>query len=334
MNLFSHIQSAHCENGVTNSLLANQGFSELTEPLAFGIGSGLFYIHIPFLKVNNGPAISFRSMPGSVFRRTCKNLGIPVYQKKFRSELQAQKALEEMISKNIPVGCQVGVYNLPYFPIEYRFHFNAHNLIVFDKKDGLYQISDPVMETTTQISPEDLNTVRFAKGALAPKGNMYYPILKNNPTKADIGKAIEKGIKRNTRDMLYIPSSAVGIRGIEYTAKKVSKWREKVGPRRAGLYLGQIIRMQEEIGTGGGGFRYIYAAFLEQTYSYLQNDKLVQISDDFTTAGDNWRNCAVAMASIMKGRNTEQKDFEEITERMLQIKSIEKEAFLKLKKVF
>ena len=55
---FSHIQTAHCENGVTVNLLKQQGLSFLTEPLAFGLGSGLFYIHIPFLKVNNAPAIS------------------------------------------------------------------------------------------------------------------------------------------------------------------------------------------------------------------------------------------------------------------------------------
>jgi hypothetical protein len=333
LNNFKHIQSAHCENGVTNSLFANQGFTDLTEPLAFGIGSGLFYIHLPFLKINNGPAISFRSIPGSVFKRTCKNLEIDVFQKKYRNEQKAQQALDDLIKKNITVGCQVGVYNLPYFPIEYRFHFNAHNLIVFDKKDGIYQISDPVMEQTTFISEEDLNTVRFAKGALAPRGNMYYPIIHKNPTKAQIAKAIEKGIRKNSFYMLNIPSKLTGVRGIEYTAKKISKWRDQLGVRRAGLYLGQIIRMQEEIGTGGGGFRYIYAAFLEQTFPYLKNEKIVQISEDFTRSGDSWRNCAVAMASIMKGKNTEQKDFEEISERLIQIKSIEKEAFMKLKKI-
>ena len=72
MKEFKHIQTAHCENGVTVKLLKEQGLDWINEPLAFGMGSGLFYIHIPFLKVNGGPAISFRSMPGSIFRRTCK----------------------------------------------------------------------------------------------------------------------------------------------------------------------------------------------------------------------------------------------------------------------
>ena len=73
---FKHIQSAHCENGVTTSLLKHKGADFLTEPLAFGIGAGLFYIHIPFVKFSGGPAISYRSMPGSVFSKTCKALNI------------------------------------------------------------------------------------------------------------------------------------------------------------------------------------------------------------------------------------------------------------------
>src|SRR3989338_7609735 len=123
----------------------------MTEPLAFGIGSGLFYIHIPFLKVNGGPAISFRSMPGAIFSRTCKSLDVKVERKKFRSHEAAQLYLDQKVDEGIAVGCQVGVYNLLYFPKEYRFHFNAHNLIVYGRDGNDYLVSDPVMETTTRL---------------------------------------------------------------------------------------------------------------------------------------------------------------------------------------
>jgi hypothetical protein len=49
---FKHIQTAHCENGITTSLLKYHGLDYMNEPLAFGIGSGLFYIQIPFMKIN------------------------------------------------------------------------------------------------------------------------------------------------------------------------------------------------------------------------------------------------------------------------------------------
>ena len=62
-NDFQHLQAAHCENGVTTNLLRAAGAKQLTEPLSFGIGSGLFYVQLPFLKINNGPAIAFRTIP-------------------------------------------------------------------------------------------------------------------------------------------------------------------------------------------------------------------------------------------------------------------------------
>ena len=61
---FEHRQSAHCESGVTSSLLRESSVNKITEPLAFGIGAGLFFCYIPLIKINNGPAIAFRTFPG------------------------------------------------------------------------------------------------------------------------------------------------------------------------------------------------------------------------------------------------------------------------------
>src|SRR3954468_21392039 len=163
---FEHIQSAHCENGVTSNLLRNIGVTQMTEPLAFGIGAGLFFAYIPLIKINNGPAIAFRTFPGHIFNRTCKSLSIPVVRKKFHSKEKAESFLNDSLAKGVAAGCQVGVYYLPYFPKEYCFHFNAHNLIVYGREGDKYLISDPIMENGTILSSYELERVRFAKGAL------------------------------------------------------------------------------------------------------------------------------------------------------------------------
>lgn len=330
---FKHHQAAHCENGVTVSLLKYHGVDFISEPLAFGLGSGLFYIHIPFLKVNNGPAISFRTMPGAIFNRTCKSLGVKVERKKFKSKSTAQLFLDDKIKQGIPVGCQVGVFHLPYFPKEYRFHFNAHNLIVFGEHEGNYLVSDPVMEGTAIISPEELEKVRFAQGALAPKGHIYYPVSVGDISKEMLKKGIVKGIQRNCRDMLKIPAGIAGVRGINHTAKKIRTWREKLGERQAALYLGQIVRMQEEIGTGGGGFRFLYAAFLEEASGIMSNDALLKVSEKITQSGDLWRNSAVQMAGIYKGRLSAQSDYDVCADMLNEISALEKEAFTELSKI-
>ncbi len=330
---FKHLQTAHCENGVITNLLNLQGQSFITEPLVFGIGSGLFYIHIPFIKVNYGPAISFRTMPGRIFKNTCSALNIEIESRRFRKPEKAKLYLDDKLAQGFAVGCQVGVFNLSYFPVEYRFHFNAHNLIVYGKEGNDYLISDPVMETFTRLTEEELQKVRFAKGMFAPNGHIYYIKKVGRIDDVIIKNAIKKGIQRNVRDMLYIPGSIAGVKGIKYTSRKIRKWRNEFGVRKAGQYLGHIVRMQEEIGTGGGGFRYIYAAFIEEAAKYFKNDELIKISDLFTKSGDLWRSSAIEMAGVYKGRATEQNDFNRIADMLIEISELEKVAFQELSKM-
>ncbi|MDH5365655.1 MAG: BtrH N-terminal domain-containing protein [Cyclobacteriaceae bacterium] len=331
----NHIQTAHCENGVTTSLLQHHGIKFMSEPLAFGLGSGLFYLHLPFITVLNGPFISFRTFPGAIFKRTCRLLEVKVQRKKFKDKATAQHYLDDKIEKGILVGSQVGVFHLPYFPPEYRFHFNSHNIIIYGKDDeGNYLVSDPVMESTNTLSPSELEKVRFAQGPLAPKGHLYFPVNVQPVSDELLKKGIIKAIKHSVRDMLYIPGFFAGAKGIKFTARQVRKWRDKLGQRKAGLYLGQIVRMQEEIGTGGGGFRFLYAAFLEEAASYFNgNEKLLGVSEQITKAGDLWRESAVQMAGIYKGRLTEQSDFEHSASILDEIYEVEHQAFRQLSKI-
>lgn len=331
---FNHLQAAHCENGVTMGLLQNAGVKQITEPLAFGIGAGLFFVYIPLLKINNGPVIAFRTMPGLIFKRTCKALGIPVVRKKFRSKEAAEAFLNERLAEGQPVGCQVGVYYLPYFPKEYRFHFNAHNLIVYGMEDGNYMVSDPVMEGTNTMTAYELERVRFAKGALAPNGQLYYPGEAKPVSNEQMKAAIISGIKKNVFNMISpFMGPIAGVNGIRYTGNKIKGWRDKLGPKEAGLYLAQLVRMQEEIGTGGGGFRYIYGAFLQEAHAYTPKDELLEISKQFTASGDLWRTAAVQAAGIYKGRLGSQEDFNTMGDYLLEIADIERKAFTELKNI-
>lgn len=125
----------------------------------------------------------------------------------------------------------------------------------------------------------------------------------------------------------------VGVKGIIFTANRIKKWRDKLGLKEAGLYLAQLVRMQEEIGTGGGGFRYIYGAFLQEAYAWHPKDELMEISTMFTDSGDLWRTAAVQAAGIYKGRIGSQEDFNVMGDYLLEIAEIERKAFTALSKI-
>jgi len=325
---FTHHQSAHCENGVVSNLMKHHGFN-VSEPMVFGIGSGLLFCYIPFLKVNHAPAISYRAMPGFIFKRFAKRVGIKIEREKFKDPKKAKARLNENLQKNNPVGLQVGVYNLVYFPDEYRFHFNAHNLVVYGKEEDKYLISDPVMETVTTLTENQLEKVRFAKGALPPKGHIYYPT--DFPKELDLERAIVKGIKHTCKDMLA-PIPIIGVKGIRYTAKQIRKWPIKLGTKKANHYLGQIVRMQEEIGTGGGGFRYIFAAFLQESSKVLNNPKLEELSKEMTQIGDLWRDFAVDASRIYKNRGAKADGYNDVAKQLETIADKEEVFFKALKK--
>lgn len=325
---FNHQQSAHCENGAIVNLLNNKGF-KITEPMAFGLGSGLFFVYLPFLKVNHAPAVSYRPLPGVIFNRMAKQLGIKVKRFKFSNPAKAQQKLDENLKNNIPTGLVVGVYHLNYFPDEYRFHFNAHNIVVFGKEENRYLISDPVLDYTVSLTEEELEKVRYAKGALAPKGHLYYPIVV--PQNIDLTNAIKKAIKKTCNDMLA-PVPIVGVKGMRMVAKAILKWHKKLGVAKANYNLVNLVRMQEEIGTGGGGFRFIYAAFLQEAGEYLNNAQLMQLSKEMALIGDKWRDFAVEASRVYKKRSNTENVYQVLSNRLMELADLEEAFFKKLKK--
>jgi len=328
---FQHNMSAHCENGVTSNLLRFHGVN-LSEPMVFGLGSGLFFSHMPFVKLNGMAVTSFRPWPGAIFKRVTSLLGIQYSHKKFSKDKQkAMQELDAMLAKGVPVGMLVGVFNLPYFPKEFRFHFNAHNITAFGKEGDNYFISDPVMENVEMLSSAELLKVRYSHGTYPPKGRMYY--ITEVPKDIDLKAAIVKSIKRTSKDMLTIPIPMFGVKGIRFLAKRLRKWPQKFGAKDAALNLSQVIRMLEEIGTGGAGFRFIYAAFLQECSELLSQSWLNDLSKEMTEIGDKWREFAYLAARIYKNRNEGETTYDMLADILVHIADREDKVFQQLKQI-
>lgn len=295
MTEFPHQHTAHCETGVMSTLLKHHGL-DLNEAMVFGLGHGLAFVYLPVIKLSGMPLISYRSQPRSIIKNVCKLLNIKMDMQKFSSPQQGQAGLDKAVAAGKLVGLQTSVFWLPYFPSEMRFHFNAHNLLVYGKEGSEYLISDPVFECVQRCAAEDLQRARFAKGALAAKGLMYS--IESGMTQAELQSRlpglIHDAICKNAKQMLPpAPVFFAGARGIRMLAQKIEDLPAsgKDGKYQK-LYLGHIVRMQEEIGTGGAGFRYLYAYFLEQAAEICNNASYRTASRQLTEIGDEWRKFA------------------------------------------
>jgi hypothetical protein len=245
---YTHRQAGHCESGATSNLFNHYGVT-LSEPMAFGIGTGLYFSYLPFLKLMFAPMMSFRNFPNTVFHRGTKYMGVgSTVIKKFKDPKESMDALDRNLEQGIPTGVQVGVFNLTFFPPEYRMHYNMHNMVVFGKEGNLYHISDTVMEQPQVLTYDDLLRVRWAKGAFAPKGKMYW--INNMPKEIDLKSAAALGIKKTVYEMTKVPFPLIGVKGIRILSKDIKKWPKKHGNEKASFYLGQVLRMAEDFGTG------------------------------------------------------------------------------------
>jgi hypothetical protein len=303
---FVHHHSAHCESGVTVALFRDKGV-ELSEAMVFGIGSGIFFAYLPFIKWVGMPISTFRSRPGTLFSKVAKRLDAKFVSRKYRN---AQKGMDEMrrlLRAGHLVGLTTNIYWLSYMPNRFRFQFNGHNIVVVREIENGFRVSDPVLDHPVDCPTEDLERARFARGPLEPKGFMYYAeSVTRNP---DLRSACIEAMKDSCKTMLRIPFPFIGIKGMRYLARVTIQSQEKYGFKDACRRLANIIRMQEEVGTGGAGFRFMYAAFLQEAADLFASDELAQLSKEMTAIGDIWREFAVVSARIIKERNQSEETF-------------------------
>jgi len=325
---FVHSQFAHCESGVLSSMLSFYGL-KLSEPMIFGLTSTLTFAFLPIIKVNNMPLIAYRAIPRNIIKNVQKFLGVKMYKKSYNNILEANLELTKLIEDEKKlVGLQTSVFYLPYMPENMRFHFNAHNLLVYGKENNNYKISDPVFEDVVLCDQKDLTKARFAKGIFAPKGFLYYPI--DIPKNIDFTKVLKKSIKKNASSMLT-PFPFAGVKGMGKLAHSILSLKNK-DARYIKNYLTHIVRMQEEIGTGGGGFRYLYAAFLKEAQNYnLTKDKLQNASELLVLSGDTLRE--FALKCVESAKKIERFKPQEIADILIKSSKYEEEAFKLLKTI-
>ena len=292
---FQHRHAAHCESGVAANLMSHHG-AALSEAMAFGLSSALSFAYLPFIKLTGFPLIAYRMPPKFIIKGMSKPFQTKFRFETFRSPAAGLQRLDELLAQGKVIGLQTSVFWLPYFPEDMRFHFNAHNLLVYGKDGDDYLISDPVTELPQRCASADLQRARFAKGALAPKGLLYYP--ESIGRTAVTAEAIKKAIKKTVRIMLG-PIPIVGVRGIRMLANKVARLDHS---EHSLNYIGHIVRMQEEIGTGGAGFRFLYAAFLQEAARITGIEKLAELADQLNEIGDGWREFALKAARMIKAR--------------------------------
>ena len=325
--------SIHCETGSVKNLLSYYGY-EISEELIFGIGSGYHFIHVPFPMLTKNEASLYRIIPGKVLKNFSQRTKIDLKLKTFINKQKSMKELDALLEKNIPTGLVTEVYGLYFWrAIMPDWHrFPGHHIVIFGKEKDEYYISetDPLFADKKQflIKANELKQARFTNNFLSPRGKMFY--LKSIPEKVDLNKAIIKGIKGTCFNMIHIPISYFGVKGIYTFSKRILKYEKVYGRNLAIDNLRFQLLLSEEAGSGGSGFRYIYSAFLEQAANIMNDNQLRAFSKEMRIIADTWQTFAVETLRFTKIADNGFDPFPETTKwQMLRSKAVNQNTDMK-----
>ena len=243
-----------------------------------------------------------RNKPGQIRNNIENRLGVKFRTYEFRDPVKGQIQLDDLLIRKIPTGVQVDFFYMDYVPSWERVHINVHYLVVVGKDGNHYAISDSYFPAMVELDASSLEKGRFAGGNMSPKGFIFH--LDRVPADIDYQAAIVKGIKKACFYMLRLPMPFLGIRGIRLFAKKVVEWPSFArDTEHLSHEIMKINILLEDQGTGGAGFRYIYATFLQQAAAIVQKPELKELSEELMKIGDGWREISLFSARIGKNRD-------------------------------
>ncbi|MCX6283260.1 MAG: BtrH N-terminal domain-containing protein [Bacteroidetes bacterium] len=327
---YQHKMAAHCESGSITSLLNHSGM-KITEPMVFGISSGIFFGYFHKMKSFAFPTFIVRNKPGQIRKNLSKRTGVKFYTRDFRNQEAGQGALDMLISKGIPTATQVDMFYLDYVPSWERVHINVHFLVAFGKEGDVYKVSDSYFPNPVDLPVASMNKGRFAQGSMSPKGFLFYP--EYVPQSFDQEKAIRRGIKKACFNMLSIPIPFLGIKGIRLFAKRIIEWPAMArDTEHLSHEVMKINILLEDQGTGGAGFRFMYATFLQQASDIIHKPELKDLAKELMAIGDGWREFSLFAAKIGKNRDLGDEKFKQLSDLLYQRAEKEEDFFKRLSK--
>lgn len=218
---FVHYPGVHCESTAIRDLLAFNGL-HLSEPMVFGLGSGLGFIYWDMKKMPF-PFVGGRIKPGELIKNLSENIGFDLIVEETRSIEKAWLKLKEDLSKNYPVGLKVDMFYLDYF--DQPLHFASHNIVACGFDENSVFVADTNFKEIQKVSIDNLKKARSAKGPFS-SSNLSFKV-NNVPTKIDLVNCIRNAVRKTSKQMLNPPIKNLGVSGIRKFSRMISLQSDK-----------------------------------------------------------------------------------------------------------
>jgi len=310
---YSQFGARHCETGSLRNVLAHYGVvaphtgQPFTEEMLLGIGGGIGMMYWVF-QFGDAPVFFVGTRYGKpktlLIEEVCNRLGIGISLCETASAGRAAADLEAVLSSGRPAPVWVDMPYLPYLGIPETAHFGGHVVVVYgiDDRTGEVLIADRASRPV-RVTAEQLAAARGSQcKPFPPKHKMLEVAPPEDLIEAQtLERAVVRGISDCCGQLLHGPIENIGLAALRkwaglVTGDRNAKCWRKVFHRPESLYgaLMSVYIYIEIGGTGGSGFRPMFAGFLDEAAAVLRAPQLQQIAGRYRECAALWSEVARA----------------------------------------
>ena len=251
----THRPGVHCASTGLRDLAAFHGL-DWSEALCFGLGAGLgiWYLALPGLSPSRMVHVRSADIEAQFFTR----IGADFAWSEYDDPAEAEAALAAALDAGRPALIQTDIFHLPYY--NSRTHFPGHVVVVwgYDKRRHTFTVTDTERPAPLEVDFDDLRRARYFNGGLfRSRGKLFAPAALGPP--ADMAGCLRAALVANSRALSRPCLAFSGLPALARWREDLQDWpRLDDGPWCARF----AYQVTEKRGTGGGGFRALYSAFL------------------------------------------------------------------------
>lgn len=264
----------------------------LSEAMCFGLGEGLgiFYLGLPGLAPSRFLAARSLDFERIFFER----LGIPFTWDQHEDPAASEAALMAVLDAGRPAVVQTDIFYLPHFGS--KTHFTGHLITVwgYDRERQVFNVTDTEHADVFEVPFDAMRKARYCKVPPFPMtGNLFAPASIALP--ADLPVRMWAAIQSNSQKLISSEQSYEGLAALRQWREEFGTWAEFEDWKWTARFAYQTILKR---GTGGGGFRHMYADFLEEATPGVPQINERKLAGIMRATAEAWDQLALALKEI------------------------------------
>jgi uncharacterized protein DUF4872/butirosin biosynthesis protein H-like len=279
---FPHVAGIHCSSSSIADILRYDG-QRLSEAMVFGLGSGLGFISSS--EARHSPAYRFNGRALDLEGKFYSLFGVQLAW----AGRWDPDAIERALAQGRPVIAQTDIAYLPYYD---HVHFPLHGIVVTGWDGAHARVADTWSSELQTVDASQLRDALAGEGSPFMERPFRFAPAPRIDAKVD-ADALARAILVAAREMLEPAVAGTGIPAMRKLAADRAGWRNSADWAWSARFAYQGI---EKRGTGGGGFRRLYARFLEEAQPLLPAIGKVRATERMHEGAGRWS----AMARDLK----------------------------------